>query len=113
MTSVIRDTLEKEIATLLLDKLEQVQITPERAAEIARFALTALPGTLTEDQAIKLIPSLDDRFVELASIVHKYLSKDEDSQRTKITQQAQDLINKGHMDQATQLMKEYFSGKII
>lgn len=112
MPSQTRDILEKEIATLLLDKLEHMQITPERAAQIARFAIKSLPDTLTDKQATKLIPSLDDTFFELAAVVHKHLSVGEEDQRNKITQQAQDLIKKGHLEEATKLMKDYFSGKI-
>ena len=112
MVTPLVKQLESEIAKLLLDKLSDSKITPERAAEVARFAISTLPDALTDDQARKIIPSLDDTFFELAGVVHKHLSKDEDEQRNKVTLQAQDFIKQGHMEEATKLMRDYFSGKI-
>lgn len=63
--------LEQDIAKLLLDKLEHFEISFERASQIAKFILSHLPENLTDDQVRKILPSLDDEFVELVGIVHK------------------------------------------
>lgn len=65
--------VEQEVARLLLVKLEKFNITFERASQIAKFILAHLPETMTDEQVMKILPSLDDDFIELAEIVHKHI----------------------------------------
>ena len=58
--------LRQEISNLLVKKLENLEMTPERASEIAQFIIKALPADLTDSQLEKILPSLDDEFFELA-----------------------------------------------
>ncbi|KKS97613.1 MAG: hypothetical protein UV73_C0007G0056 [Candidatus Gottesmanbacteria bacterium GW2011_GWA2_43_14] len=104
--------LEKEIADLILDKLEHLEITPVRASQIAKFALSVLPDSLTEEQITTVIPKLDDNFYELAAVVHKHLSEYEEHQREIIKNEAVELIHQGQMDKASVLMKKFFDQKL-
>ena len=61
--------LEQEVAQLLLTYLEKFNITFERASQIAAFILAHLPENMTDEQVMKILPSLDDEFIELAGIV--------------------------------------------
>jgi len=65
--------VEQEIAKLLLIKLEKFDITFDRASQIAKFILSHLPENLTDEQVMKIIPSLDDQFFELSELVHKHM----------------------------------------
>lgn len=104
--------LEKDIVNLLLDKLENADINPEKASIIAKFVLAHLPENLTDEQLKQILPTLDDEFIELAGIVHKYLNEYEDKEKTKITKEVHDLIKSGKMDEASNMMKSYFNKKV-
>ena len=54
--------LEQDIANLLLDKLEDFELSFERASKIAKFVLSHLPENLTDAQVMEILPSLDDEF---------------------------------------------------
>lgn len=109
MTSQKLFKLEQEIANLVLDKLEHLEITPERASQIAKFVITSLPENLTDDQIEKVIPNLDEKFWELAEIVHKHFQAYEDASKDKVVTEAEKLIHQGRVNDASQLMKKYFS----
>lgn len=108
MVNVHITQLEQEIATLLLDKLEHLEITPERAAAIARFTLSHLPENLEEEKLAQIIPSLDDEYYELASIVHKHMLENEQKKEI-IVNDVQALIKAGKLDDASEQMKAYFA----
>ena len=103
--------IEKDISDLLYSKLKSAQMTSERAKEIAHFVLETLPENLTDNQVEKIIPSLDDKFYELASIVYKEIQHIETTHREKLVNQAHTLINSGRVSQANNLMKDYFVNK--
>ncbi len=104
--------LEKEIAAFLLDKLEHEEITLEKAAVIARYVLKALPDNLSDEQIDRIIPTLDDTFVELAAVVHKHVREHEAVMADAIASQAEVMIKKGKLDEALQLMNDHIAKKI-
>ncbi|MDO9028200.1 MAG: hypothetical protein Q7U68_04995, partial [Candidatus Roizmanbacteria bacterium] len=84
--------LEQGVAKLLLTRLEHFDITLERASQIAKFSLAHLPENLTDEQVMKIIPSLDDEFIELAEIVYKHMSNYEEKYKNEAIKNVQDLI---------------------
>jgi len=104
--------VEQEIANLLIDKLEHVQITPERAAQIARFIVKSIPTQMTDQQMLDIIPHLDDEFFELAAIVQKHLDEYEKVNEPIVEHKVEELMKQGHFQEATDLMKKYFEHKI-
>jgi len=104
--------LEKDIATFLLDKLEQKNITIERASEISRFVIKNLPDNLTDEQIDKILPSFDDKFIELTSLVHIHLLEYEEKNRQKLISEAEKLIHQKKINEASNLMKDYFNKKL-
>ena len=106
------NNLEKDIASLLLDKMEYSDMTFERASQIAKFVLAHLPPNLTDEQLETILPMLDKEFVEIAGIVHKYLSEYEKKYELKIADDVQALMKSGKLDEASQLMKTYFHKKL-
>ena len=102
--------LEKEIAELLLTKLEHLDIPLDRASAIAKFTLKSLPDGLTDDQVRQIIPKLDDEFVELADIVYKHMVEFEEKYKKPVVlDEVNELVKNKHFDQANKLMKDYFS----
>lgn len=80
--------LEQEIASFLLNALEMDQITLERASEISKYILHALPDNITDEQIDKILPFLNDQF------------------------EAERLIHEGKIQEATKLMNNYIQQKI-
>ncbi len=104
--------LEKDIAELLLTKLEHEEITLERAAEISKCVLHALPDNLTDEQIDSILPKLDDQFIELAIVVHKYLKEKEEKQKDQVASQAELLMHQGRIEDALKIMHEHISKKL-
>lgn len=104
--------LEKDIAKLLLTKLEHFEISFERASQIAKFILAHLPDNLSNDQVAQIIPSLDDEFTELAGIVHKHMLNYEEKYKNEVVENVQDLIKHQHFQQASSQISDYFNRKL-
>lgn len=104
--------LEKEIAKLLLTKLEHFEISFERASQIAKFILAHLPDNLTDEQVVRIIPSLDDEFTELAGIVHKHMLDYEEKYKENVLKDVRDMIKHQHFQQASSQIYDYFNRKI-
>lgn len=104
--------VEQEVARLLLERLEKYDITPERASQIAQFILSHLPENMTDEQVIKIIPSLDDQFTELAVIVHKHLLSYEEKYKNEAIKNMQDLIKHKHFLEASNMAFKYFEQKV-
>ena len=77
----LRFKIEQEIAKFLISRLESQKIDPYRAQEIAKFVITSIPENINDQQMLDLIPSLDDEFTELSSIVSKNLSEINETQK--------------------------------
>lgn len=84
--------VEQEIANLLVERLENSQMNPERAVEIAKFVVRSIPKEMSDKQMLEIIPNLDDQFTELASIVHKHLLEDDQTKKTVGLENARKLL---------------------
>ena len=105
--------VEQDIARLLIDKLEDQEITFERASLIAKFILAYLPENLTDEQVIQILPLIDDEFFELASVVHKYMSRYEEKYSKILVEQISDLIKHKHFNKANLMADEYLKRKFV
>jgi hypothetical protein len=105
--------LEQDIATLILDKLENFEITFERASQIAKFILAHLPDNITDAQIMSVLPSLDDNFTELAGIVHRHMVEYEEKHKEEAVKHIQDLIKHEHFQEASNQATDYFNRKHI
>lgn len=105
--------VEQDIATLLVSRLESEQVTPERASQIAKFVVQAIPANLNDQQMMVLIPSLDDEFVELASVVNKHISEYELKCKPVVITEVSELIKQGQFQEASNIMNQYFQKKYV
>lgn len=104
--------LEQDTATLLLDKLEHLEFTFERASQIAKFILAHVPDNITDKQVMELLPSLDDEFFELATVVYKRLDEYEKEYKEKVIDETQYLIKHKHFKEASELTSNFFARKL-
>ena len=104
--------VEQEIVNLLLYRLENLEITPERAQQIAKFVVKAIPTHLTDQQMLDIIPHLDDQFIELASVVHNHLGEYEKSNAPIVKEEVEELMREGNFQEAITLTQKYFANKI-
>jgi len=74
----LKNQLENDLALLLLEKLYEEELSFEKAQEIAKFILKAIPENVSERELEKILPTLDDKFSELCPVVLKYLRKKEE-----------------------------------
>lgn len=101
--------LEKDVSELLLKKLEHLDISPQRASQIAKFVLTKLPENLTDEQTMQIIPSLDDEFYELSEVVNKYIVEYENETKPNVSNEVNKLAREGHFEEAEKLMQGYLA----
>lgn len=104
--------LEQDLANLILTKLEYLDITFERASQIAKFILIQLPENLTDEEVMQIIPTLDDEFTELAEIVSKYMTSYEEKYQETVTKKAEELIKHHHFEEANDLINKYYNKKL-
>ena len=104
--------VEQEIAQLLLIKLEHFDISLDRASQIAKFILAHLPDNLTDEQVAQIIPSLDDKFTELAGIVYKHILDYEEKYKDNALKDVRDLIKHQHFQQASSQVSDYLNRKL-
>lgn len=109
--TTLRFQIEQEIATLLVNKLESQQITPIRASQVARFVLQTIPLQITDEQMMAIIPTLDDEFFELATVVSNHIREYEAKYKPLVELEVRELIKQGHFPEASSLMNQYFQKK--
>ncbi|KKR50803.1 MAG: hypothetical protein UT84_C0006G0005 [Candidatus Curtissbacteria bacterium GW2011_GWA1_40_16] len=80
----LRHKLEALIVKDLESQLTQGKITGDRAAEIAELVLDAVPENISHDELLKVIPQLDDKASELASVVFEILSEQDDKHKAEM-----------------------------
>ena len=110
-TSLLQE-LEKEIAELLVNKLEHLDISLDRAAQIAKFTLKSLPQGLSDEEVRAMVPKLDDEYYELSDIVYKHMKDYEEKYKSVVLDEAGDLVSHKHFDEAKQLLDNYFKKKM-
>ena len=78
----IRQEVEEKIVALIHERLAHKQITGERARQIAQGVIKAIPKNMSDEEVLKILPHLDDEFVELFMVVHDIsLEQDEKMNR--------------------------------
>lgn len=94
MTTNLQKQVEKDLALLLLEKLQKQEINFKKAQEIAKFILQAIPENISDQELLKVIPKLDDNFSELAPIVLKYLKKQKEIETNQQIEKIKQILRK-------------------
>lgn len=109
MVYIGKTELEEEIAQVLIQRIKSHDMTLERASEVARFILKALPeGTSNEDVA-HVLEELDEHFIELSDIVALYLLRSKEERKDIVVHDITTLVKQNQMKEATDMIHQYFT----
>lgn len=99
-----RKKIQKEILQIIKEKLESGEMKAGRAREIAKMVLEKLKPGITLEEIYHIVPTLDDKFPELASVVFSVLEEYQQKVENPLKQHISNLIKSGRFSQATQLI---------
>lgn len=91
-TVALRQKLESMIVLELQEKLRTGEITGDRAKEIAKIVLEAVPENVAEEELIRIVAALDDKASELAGVVYQILSEKDEQARSKKLDDLKNMI---------------------
>ncbi len=109
MNNSLLFSLEKDIAHLLLNKLRHLNLSKDRAAQIARFILLSLPSGISDEEVRKKLPILDDEFNEITIIISKYLEQEENDNKIYTVDKVHTLLREGKLEKVSELLHSYFN----
>ena len=85
----LRQKLESLIVKDLESQLSRGEITGDRASEVAQLVLEMVPENISHEELLKVIPQLDDKASELASVVFGILSEQDNKHRAEMISKLQ------------------------
>ena len=68
---------------------------------------------ISDEQMMSLVPSLDDEYYELASIVNKHIKEYQEKFKPLVEQEVKNLIQQGQFQEASNIMNQYFQKKYV
>lgn len=101
-----RKKIERDILSIIEEKLKNGQIDASRAKIIARAVLDKLHPPLTLDQIYGNVSILDNNFKELASALLPVIREHDGQVKKIIALHAEKLIKEGNFDKAERVLKE-------
>jgi len=99
----IRERIEAQVVDVIKQKVENEEMTEERAQELAQRVLEILKPNMSLEDLYKALPMLDDNFSEVSPIIIPYLRDYEDGVTKKAAFQVRDLIKSGRYKEAQDL----------
>ena len=102
----LRVQLERQIVNLIKKRLENEKMTVERAKKIAQMVLDRLHPGMSYNQLMKVIPTLDDDFTELAGMILPIMLEHERKLKEIVDKHVIKLIREGKIEEAQSLLQE-------
>ncbi len=99
----IRERIEAQVVDVIKQKVENEEMTEERAQQLAQRVLELLKPGMSLEELYKVLPKLDDNFSEVSPIIVPYLRDYEQGVTKKAAVQVRDLIVSGHYKEAQDL----------
>ena len=99
----IRERIEAQVVDIIKLKVENEEMTEERAQQLAQRVLELLKPGMSLEELYKALPKLDDNFSEASPIIVPYLRDYEEGVTKKAAVQVRDLIISGHYKEAQDL----------
>lgn len=99
-----RKKIEREILQVMKEKLESGEMDAKRAREIAKMVLEKLKPGITLGEIYRVVPTLDDFFPELASVVLPVVKEYEQKIEGLVKQRADELVKAGKFSQAGEII---------
>ena len=102
----LREKVQSEIVKLISSRLEDGKIKEARAKEIAAMVLEKLPGDISYEKLIQVLPKLDDHFEELSTVVVPIMVEYEQKIRKVVDDKITQLIKAGKFDDALNMARK-------
>lgn len=102
----LRKQVQEQIVKIITAKLEEGEITQERAQQIAQMVLQQLPEGISYQRLIEVIPTLDDHFHELREAVVPIMLEYEQKLKGEVNQRLQKLLEAGKFDEAAKMAEK-------
>jgi len=102
----LREKVQSEIVKLISSRLEDGKIKEARAKEIAAMVLEKLPGDISYEKLMQVLPKLDDHFEELSTVVVPIMVEYEQKIRKVVDDKITQLIKAGKFDDALNMARK-------
>lgn len=98
--------IEEDILKIIQERLEVGKMDADRARKIARLVLDKLRPGMSLEQIYEVVPTLDDEFTELASIVLPIAKERDEEIKQIVVNQVEKLIKSGRIGEASEILKK-------
>ena len=102
----LREKLQQDIVAVITKKLEAGVMTEERAKAIAKMTLERLPESISYEELMKIVPTLDDEFEELRSAIYPIVSDYQKKVAAKVQAQITSLMKEKKYLEVLELTKK-------
>lgn len=102
----VKERLQAQIVEIITSKLESGEMTEDRAKQIAKHVLDALPEGINYQQLMEIVPKLDDHFQEIGAAVIPIMMEYEQKMKTIIGERITALLKSNKLDEALDLTKK-------
>lgn len=96
----LREKIQSDIVALITAKLKAGEMSQDRAQKIAAVVLEKMPENITHEELMKVVPRLDDEFVELAEIVMPIMTEYEKKLHKTIEERVLKLVREKKFKEA-------------
>ncbi|MEI7578976.1 MAG: hypothetical protein WCJ58_02925 [bacterium] len=100
---LLRYKVQEEIVKVITSRLQEGLIDEKRAKAIAQLVLEKLPEGISYEKLITIIPTLDDHFFELSSVVVPIMVEYEKKMKHLVNQKITALLKGGMLDKAMEM----------
>lgn len=103
---IIRDKLQKNVVDLITRKIEEGEMNEDRAKAIAQMMLKKLPEDIDYETLMRVIPTLDDEFIELKTAVFPIIKEYQEMINLEVQKELSKLLSEQKFSEAIQLARE-------
>ena len=102
----VKERLQSKIFEIIISKLENGEITEDRAKQIVKHVLEQLPEGLSYAKMMEIVPKLDDHFHEICDAVIPIMIEYEKKMKSIINERIVALIKTNRLDEALAFTKK-------
>lgn len=102
----LRHQLQTQIVEIINKKMEAGVMNQDRAKQIASLILEKLPEGISYDKLMEIIPTLDDHFEELTTVVVPIMMEYEKKMHSAVDAKVSELVKAGKLDEALKATQE-------
>jgi hypothetical protein len=101
-----KELVQQKIVDLITEKLENGEMSAERAKQIAKHVLEQLPDNVSYQKLMEIVPKLDDHFQELSVAIVPIMIEYERQMKVVIDQKIKQLLEANKLDAALDITKK-------